>query len=212
MNVTKYEHACIVLEEEGKKLVIDPGSLTSTFGPLDNITAVVVTHMHADHFNPEHLQQIITASPDVQIFMPADAKARFGARQAVAVTGGEEKLVHPFTLKFFGELHAQAHPSMPAIMNTGVLVNDILFHPGDSFTNPGFTDLPLLALPGSAPWLKVGEAMDYLLAVRPLKCFMIHDAVLSEAGRGFHKAILQDTARSAGIEFTDLLPGDSLEC
>ncbi len=213
MKVTKYEHACLVLEEDGKKLVIDPGNLTHTFGQLDDIVAVVVTHQHGDHCYPEHLEAILAANPEVQIFMPADAKEQCGELANVtAVTGGEEKLVHPFTLKFYGELHQVHHPSLPVVMNTGVLVNDTVFHPGDSFTVPESPTLPVLALPGSAPWLKVGDAMDYLLAVRPERCFIIHDAILSPAGRAIHCAILQKTASEAGVTFVDLTPGDSLDC
>jgi L-ascorbate metabolism protein UlaG (beta-lactamase superfamily) len=211
MKITKYGHACLVLEEDGKKLVIDPGNMTDTFGDLSDIVAVVVTHKHGDHLHKPHLRAIIEANPSVQLFMPADAAQDFPDAHATVVTGGEEKLVKPFTLKFCGELHAMHHPSLPRFMNTGVLVNDTLYHPGDSFTLPELTALPVLALPGAAPWLKVGEAMDFLLSVKPQQSFMIHDAVLSEAGRVTHYKILQKTATEAGITFVDLTPGDSLQ-
>jgi L-ascorbate metabolism protein UlaG (beta-lactamase superfamily) len=34
MKLTKYTHACIVLEEQGEKLVIDPGGFTPEFGDV----------------------------------------------------------------------------------------------------------------------------------------------------------------------------------
>jgi glyoxylase-like metal-dependent hydrolase (beta-lactamase superfamily II) len=210
MQITKYEHACVVIQEDGKKLVIDPGNMTTTFGQLEAIVAVVVTHQHGDHFDKNHLEAIIQANPDVQIFMPHDAAAQWNDPHVTPVTGGEEKLVHPFTLKFYGELHALHHESLPRPENVGVLVNDTLYHPGDSFTLPE-TEVPVLALPGSAPWLKVGEAIDFLTAVHPGKCFIIHDAVLSEKGRAIHVSILSQTAEKAGTAFANLLPGDSLE-
>jgi L-ascorbate metabolism protein UlaG (beta-lactamase superfamily) len=35
MKLTKFQHACIVLEERGKKLIIDPGDSTPGFGNLE---------------------------------------------------------------------------------------------------------------------------------------------------------------------------------
>lgn len=213
MNITKYEHACLVLEEEGKKLVIDPGEYTSTFGPLEDIVAVVITHQHPDHFLAKHVQSIITANPEVQVFMPADTKAQFADEHAVAVTGGEEKLIHPFTLKFFGENHHVIEPSMTPINNVGVLVNDTLYYPGDSFTVP-VTDAVIgaLAVPASAPWFKMADAMEFIRAIRPRSCFMTHDALLSDIGRKSHSAWIEKTAAEAGAKFVDLLPGDNLDC
>jgi L-ascorbate metabolism protein UlaG (beta-lactamase superfamily) len=31
MTITKYEHACLSIEEEGKKLVIDPGQFSPSY-------------------------------------------------------------------------------------------------------------------------------------------------------------------------------------
>jgi len=72
MKITKYEHACMVAEEAGKKLVIDPGEFTPDFGDATDVAAVVITHVHGDHFSKEHLQTIIDKNPDVQLFTTAE--------------------------------------------------------------------------------------------------------------------------------------------
>ena len=55
MRITKYEHACLLLTVGDESIVIDPGSFLSPIEPT-GVIAVVVTHEHADHWTPEHLQ------------------------------------------------------------------------------------------------------------------------------------------------------------
>ena len=60
MELIKYGHACVVLEQDGRRLVIDPGMLTPE-DALAGADGVLVTHEHADHFAPEKL----AARPDL---------------------------------------------------------------------------------------------------------------------------------------------------
>lgn len=78
MKLTKYGHACVVLEEQGKRLIIDPGELTHEFGNPQNTVAVVVTHVHFDHLNRENLQKIIEANPDVKVYTTPRSRPRMG--------------------------------------------------------------------------------------------------------------------------------------
>ena len=54
-------------------------------------------------------------------------------------------------------------------------MTDTLYYPGDSYAVPTGRAVPLLAAPVGAPWLKIGEAMDFVLAVRPARAFGTHD-------------------------------------
>src|SRR5688572_12691525 len=119
MKLTKYGHACVVLEEQGKKLVIDPGEYTDQFGELDNIEAVVVTHIHHDHLHAQHLQSIIAANPKVKIFTTPEASQELGNDHSVSVKNDDEQLVGPFKLKFYGAVHNVVHDISPANQNVG---------------------------------------------------------------------------------------------
>jgi L-ascorbate metabolism protein UlaG (beta-lactamase superfamily) len=57
VKITKYEHACLVVEEAGETLVIDPGVLAK-LPELTNVVAVVVTHIHPDHLHMPNLLAI----------------------------------------------------------------------------------------------------------------------------------------------------------
>ncbi|MDP3207701.1 MAG: MBL fold metallo-hydrolase, partial [Rhodoglobus sp.] len=75
MKLTKFEHACMVIEKAGSRLVIDPGGYTPPLTDLDGVVAVVITHEHADHWTAEQLTRILEKSPDARILGPADVVA-----------------------------------------------------------------------------------------------------------------------------------------
>jgi L-ascorbate metabolism protein UlaG (beta-lactamase superfamily) len=210
MRITKYEHACFVASIADKKLIVDPGSFTVPLPDTNNVVAVVVTHEHGDHWTPEHLQRILDNSPGVAFYGPAGVIAAAGDFEFTAVKDGEKIEVGPFLLEFFGEKHAEIHSSFPIVDNVGVLINDSVFYPGDSFTQ-GPAGVPLLAVPASAPWLKIGEVMDYVLAAQPQRTFPTHEMVNSVIGNAMANARIQAVTEQNGGEFFPLVPGESIE-
>lgn len=210
MKLTKYAHACLVLEEQGKKLVIDPGEYTPDFGALDNIAAVVVTHMHGDHFNKEHLDAILKANPDAQIFTTQEVADELRGKSVMVPEIYTDYTAGPFGLRFAGEVHAQIHQGVPRPQNIGVLVNGSFYYPGDSFVAPDH-DVQTLAVPASAPWLKIGEAMDFIQACQPKKVFPTHNALLSELGLVSANKWLAQACQHDNAEFISLSPGESIE-
>lgn len=211
MQLTKHEHAALVLDKHGKKLVIDPGSFTSPLSDLHGLVGIVLTHEHADHWTPEHLDRILGTHPDVPIYAPEGvAKAAAGYRITVA-SPGDTVEVGPFHLSFHGGRHAVIHESIPVVDNVGVLVDDQFYYPGDSYAVPEGATVDLLAAPVGAPWLKIGEAMDFVLAVKPARAFGTHDMTLSRAGLTMGRARLQWAVEQNGGEFLALEPGDSTD-
>jgi L-ascorbate metabolism protein UlaG (beta-lactamase superfamily) len=210
MHITKYEHACLVVEEQGQKLVIDPGQFTTSFQDFSNIVAVVVTHVHGDHLNAETLQKIVAANPAVQIFTTTEVVAQIPNLPTTAVTSGATATVAPFNLEFFGAQHAEIHVAIPRIQNVGVIVNDTLYYPGDSFTAPN-RPVRLLAMPTSAPWLKASEIIDFLRIVKPTQAFATHNALLSDIGHNMMNGFVKRTCAEHDGTFTYLKPGDTID-
>ena len=211
MRLTKNEHAALLLEEAGRSLVIDPGSLSTPFPDLTGVVAVVLTHEHADHWTPEQLDRIRKASPGVPIYGPEGVAAAAPDYDITVVHPGDTVELEPFTLRFFGGEHAIIHSSIPQIQNVGILVNDVFYYPGDSYAIPEGVEVKVLAAPLGAPWLKIGDAMDFVLAVKPRRAFGTHDMTLSVAGRDMHRARLQWAATQGGGEFLMLEPGESID-
>ncbi len=210
MKLTKYSHACIVLEEQGKRLVIDPGEFTDQLGDISNVTAVVVTHVHGDHMAAKHLEAIVAANPDVKVFTTPEAAKEWGDPHARAVQTGDEQAAGPFSLKFYGELHQTIHAAWPQIQNLGVMVNGLFYYPGDSFVKPD-GEVKVLAVPAGAPWLKTGEAIDFVKDIHPGLFFRTHDGLWNENGLATTDKWFTMASEKFGPKYQALNPGDSIE-
>lgn len=210
MKLTKYEHACMVFDLEGSTLIIDPGAFTTLLTDLVSVVAIVITHEHADHFTAEQLQRILLRNPDARILGPAGVAAAAPDFAVEVVKHGDTVQVGPFSLRFFGEKHAVIHESIPVVDNVGVLINDTFYYAGDSYTLPG-VPVGTLAVPIGAPWLKIGDAMDYVLAVKPRHVVPVHDAPLSQIGKGMTRSRIEAMTQRVGGEFHVLEAGESLD-
>lgn len=211
MRVNKFEHAALRIDAGDEALLIDPGSFTTPLDDLSGLVAVVITHEHPDHWTPDHLDRILRAAPATPIFAPSGVARAAEGYEITVVSPGDTVTVGAFTLRFFGGAHEVIHSSLPVIENVGVLVNDGLYYPGDSYAVPEGVEVDTLAAPLGAPWLKVGEAMDFVLAVKPRRAFGTHDMTLSVIGKNMHRQRLQWATEQNGGDFFVLEPGDALD-
>lgn len=211
MRITKHEHAALRIDAHGATVLIDPGSFLTGLSELHALAAIVITHEHADHWTPEQLTRIFDSAPDAPIFTTAAVAAAIEGRDVTVVSPGDELTAGPFSLRFFGGTHEQIHSSIPVVDNVGVLVDDLLYYPGDSYALPEGVEVEVLAIPTGAPWLRLGDAMDFTLAVSPRHAFGTHDMTLSVAGRSGHLSRLKWATEQGGGQFHLLDPGDSLE-
>ena len=203
MNLTKYAHACFTLEKNGQALVVDPGEWSVDFELPRSVVGVVVTHEHPDHFDPALVRRIMEHSPEAVLVADASITALAADLPTQAVTAGERILVGPFELAFFGGEHALIHASLPRVANLGVMVDGAVYYPGDSFTLP---DAPIdtLLVPVSAPWLTVGEVLDFVAAARPARCIPTHDAILSPTGKALLDRLVSAGATRANSTYQRL--------
>ncbi|MCL2280809.1 MBL fold metallo-hydrolase, partial [Candidatus Saccharibacteria bacterium] len=147
-------------------------------------------------------------NPNVVIFTTEKVASQISDAK---VPDQDEKItVGNFTLQFFGHDHAPIVDDVVPCDNLGVMVNDILAYPGDSFTPPPYTP-QVLATPVSAPWLKVDEVLKYISAVKPARVFPTHNALLSKVGEDITYNWLRKECTEIGAEFVDLQPGESLD-
>ena len=211
MKLTKLEHAALILEDDGTKLFVDPGSFTTPITDAAGTVAVVITHEHGDHWTPEQLERILKASPDAVIYGPEGVANAATDFDVTVVHAGDVVEAGPFRLRFFGGRHAVIHSSIPVVDNVGVIVNDVLVYPGDSFADPELEEIDVLAVPSSAPWLKAGEFIDYVLRLKPRHAFSTHEMVNSVLGKQMADGRIAWAVEQGGGTFIDLQPRDSYE-
>ena len=210
MKITKHGHACLEVEIDSQTLIIDPGSYTEELVGLGNVVALVITHKHDDHCDEAKIAKIKKDNPALQVFGTSEVAARLSGLDVTTVYHGDYYEVGSFRLEFYGDMHQIIHQSIPLIQNTAVLVNGDLYYAGDSYTPPD-VKVKALACPTSAPWLKIGDVMDYIKEIKPAICFPTHNALLSQLGHDLNNSRVKLVTEENGGEFMYLEVGQSLE-
>lgn len=203
MKLTKYEHACFTVEHDDGLLVVDPGNFTTDFIAPGGVAAIVITHEHADHFDREQIAAIIDKNPDAIVVGHQSVVGQLETPRVQAVEAGDTFAVGGFSLEFFGGNHADIYEHLPTPVNLGVMINDLLYYPGDSFTLPG-RPVDTLALPIGAPWLKVSETISFAKSVQPRLAFPTHDAVLSDIGKSLIDRLIPAALSATNIQYQRL--------
>lgn len=210
MNIHKIGHCCLIIEEGNTRLMTDPGNLTDGQLSYEGLEVILITHTHPDHLDMDSIGEVASKNPDAVFIGNTGIKEALLEKDIVVETipHGEEKKIKDISIKAFDAPHEHIYESVPVPENTGYLINETLYIPGDSYTVPDI-EVPVLAVPVSAPWGTIGSSIDYIKAVNPKKAFPIHDGMLSTLGP-FHQLPAEELHDSE-IEFTTLKSSEDLE-
>ncbi len=187
MHLTHLGHACLLVESAGVRVLVDPGAFSTEWHEVTGLDAVLVTHQHPDHLDPDHVPALLDANPDAVVL--AEPAAAAMVDRAQALEPGATHQVGGLTVEGVGGRHAVIHADLDRIGNVGVLLRadgePTLLHPGDAYeAAPSGVDV--LAVPVNAPWCAFKESVDFTRAVAPRTLVPVHDALLSERGRALY--------------------------
>ncbi len=210
MKITKLEHSGLILGKDERKIVFDPVEITAELPEMSNVVAVILTHKHGDHFQPEALKKVLANNVTARIFAPAEMATDIPGVEAVRA--GDTVEVEGFFLEFFGENHAPIVPGVYPCQNVGVVVDGIFVNPGDSLDYPEHVKMPkVLCAADVAPWIKTCEAMSYIEIAKPEMVIPVHDAILSPFGKNIQDNWLAVACKEVNAELKSLKVGESVE-
>ncbi|MEO6521381.1 MAG: MBL fold metallo-hydrolase [Mucilaginibacter sp.] len=186
MKITKYIHSCLTFEQDGFKLLVDPGNYTFAEGrvkPQDfaDVQAIIITHIHPDHLDMDNLKKIIALSkaPIYTNKQVAEALRKQGIDSELFTDGK----------RMFGKMEFMAMPvtHMPLLDSpipemTGYIINGNILHPVDSFQTEltKIENIELLVLPVMAPFCNELQVTAFADAMRPKNILPVHDGYAKE--------------------------------
>ncbi len=212
MIIKKYLHSCILLEKDGKRLLIDPGAFSfiekkvtpKEIGPVD---IILLTHKHLDHYHPDAIKELVSLRPAKILANHeiADLLKNEGLACTVLEEGKTSKEAG-FTIH---ALHAP-HEPIPAECphNLAFVIDGKILHPGDSFRANNSCEVLLLPIAG--PWCRLVDALDYAKKLQPRLCIPIHDGIIKEFMLERMYSMCSAKLKESGIEFKPLALHDKM--
>jgi L-ascorbate metabolism protein UlaG (beta-lactamase superfamily) len=190
MQITKLGHSCLLVVDGDAKVLIDPGTFSAGFESITDLTAILITHQHADHLDPARLPGVVTANPQAKVYSDPGSVAPLADAgiTAMPVQPGDRFDVGT-SVDVLGRTHAVIHPDIPTVPNACFLIGGRLLHPGDSLDVPDVS-IEILAVPAAAPWMAAKEAIEFYRAVNPESAFPIHEKILAAPGIGLFQGLL----------------------
>lgn len=179
MHITKLGHCCLRIEDHGTTIMTDPGAWTTAQNEVRGVDIILITHEHADHFHIESIKQVLINNPQAKVITNSRVSELLAAENIPAelIEHEQTKTIEQLTIAGFGKEHANIYPTVPNVMNTGYLIQNRFFYPGDALTKPA-VPVEILAMPMAGPWLKLAEAINWAKEIKPQICLPVHDGML----------------------------------
>lgn len=199
-----------MIEVDGCRILTDPGNYNET-PMITGVDVVLITHEHQDHCHVESLGVILAKNPEARVITHAGVGTVLDKAGIVwePIADGEGKDVCGVKIRSFGMEHACIHHDLPPVRNTGFLIADRLFYPGDSFHDPKQA-VEILALPVAGPWMRLEEAVEYAKALKPKAVFPVHDGMLRQGIElGPTRRIPTMLLEPLGIRYVDMTEGST---
>ncbi len=205
MKISKHVHSCLLVEDEGKTILIDPGNYTFEERGLDvdrleKLDFLLITHEHPDHMHLPLIKEIVEKFPEVKIISNNSVKK-------ILEKEGLSLLVEHSMFNILAAPHELLLGGRGA-ENTLFNISQKLTHPGDSLKFDKTCEI--LALPIQAPWGSFVASVEKAAAVKPKVVIPIHDWHWKDSARRRMYDMASQYLAEKGIEFRGLETGEEI--
>lgn len=210
MKITKIGHCCLIIEEQGVRILTDPGNYSTGQNSVKNIDIILVTHEHGDHLHLDSLNAVLANNPQAKIVTNKGVGQILTEKKIPYETVGDKQVItiKNIVIEGYGNKHAEIYNEWSLPENTGYFINNKLFYPGDALYKPP-KPVDVLALPVAGPWIKISESITYAKDVFPHSAFPVHDGNL--VSKGVAHRLPDAILNPLGIKFVVLKEGETAE-
>ena len=217
MKITKYIHSCLVFELDGYKVLFDPGNITFAEGKVKPETlaeaqAMVITHIHPDHFFAENIRQILKIN-NMMIYTTAEvSKALEKEKIKSTVWQAGPHYLGPFKMQAIEVTHEPLLDA-PTPQMLGFVINDKVLHPADSMEDAllKYAGIELLVMVTMAPFANELRIAGFADKLQPKQILPVHDGYAKEFFIKGRYANYLGHFKKQGIKYHEVYqPGDSV--
>lgn len=210
MKLTKFVHACMVVETDDQTILVDPGNFSWQAGvfdiqKLERLDAVVITHVHPDHCAEDFVKAVIQKFPDVPFITTPEAVTQL---RQWGVAHAESASI-PGIEVFSTKQHASLDPVGQAPENIAVHIAGKLTVGGDRHDLEESKEI--LALTVTAPWGSMMNAAAMALRLKPKAIVPIHDWHWNADARAGAYATLEAFFKGHDITFHKPVDGQAIQ-
>lgn len=207
MRITKYVHSCLLIEEAGKTILIDPGIFTYeehalAITTIQKLDYLLITHEHPDHMHMPFIKELISRFPSVMIITNPAIVSLLQKENIHAETVGDE-LIH------ITEAPHERVFDKETPQNVLFTIAERITIPGDSLSFPQTKEI--LALPLMGPSWMITQAVEKALALKPSYIIPIHDWHWKDEARKVFYQRLDAFFTKQNILFKSIETGEQVE-
>jgi L-ascorbate metabolism protein UlaG (beta-lactamase superfamily) len=215
MKITKYPQSCILFEYKNKRILIDPGKFVyeqADMKPEDwkNIDILLLTHEHGDHAMPEAIKIIVeNNNPIILTNKPVHDILEKEGIDSEILEPGQRKAIGNIRITGIKSKHGPLPSGDTAPDVIGFLIDDKLYHPGDTvyLKEKPYADVVCVPVCGTVV-MDPGQAARFVSEIKPKLAIPIHysNPTYPTATKGF-----EDEMSGSGIKIKVLKDKKSIE-
>lgn len=208
MRISKHVHSCLLIEEKGKVILIDPGNYTYEekaldINSLEKLDYLLITHEHQDHMYIPLIKNVVEKFPRIEIISNLSVKKILKLEGIKTSTTGNE------FIKISNAPHERLPFGLPTPQNSLFTIFNRLTHPGDSLSFNKTSNI--LTLPIQAPWTSLTATIKKAVELRPKVVIPIHDWHWKNNVRKNFYERAKEYLRQFNIDFKGLETGHSID-
>ncbi len=150
MKIRHLLHSCLLVEAAGLRLLVDPGGFSPAAAKQTRLDAVLITHQHPDHVDPEALAVLLAANPTAEVIAEPETAEEFaslvaeapGERVVLPLAAGQAHILtglddQSLRISAHGGRHAVIHPDIPRVGNVGYVLEVVAEDESESESEAG---------------------------------------------------------------------------